>query len=392
MNPLQPLVPADRGPDRNRTAYLAVLGAAVLCYAALGAVLRALPWYVGTRLGGAPVAIGLAVGAPSLTGALLRPLGGRLADRAGPLPVLLGGAALMAVGVLPALDTRLATLLASRLVVGGGEALMMSAGVLWLLRLSGGGRRGRAMGHIGLANYAGLALGPLLAEAVGPAAHLDLLWVLAAGLPLLGAALAATQRGTPAAAAHPGHHAARPPSGSGARSLARLTLRPGLGLLLVNVGYVALLSFGNAATTAHRLHVGALVVPVFALGVIASRTLLGFVPDRLGGARTLIGGALLAAGGLVIVATASGAWPALLGVLALAVGQGVAVPALGLLALARVEVGRQGAAAGLFFAYFDAGVGLGGPLVGLVVGALHAPAALLVAASAVAAAAPTALL
>jgi predicted MFS family arabinose efflux permease len=42
------------------------------------------------------------------------------------------------------------------------------------------------------------------------------------------------------------------------------------------------------------------------------------------------------------------------------------VPALGLLALSRVAPERHGAAAGLFFAFFDAGVGAGGPLVGLV--------------------------
>ena len=65
---------------------------------------------------------------------------------------------------------------------------MMSAAVLWLLRLGGPRRRGRALGHIGLANYGGLASGPLLADAVGGGG-----WVLAcaAALPLLGAALIA---------------------------------------------------------------------------------------------------------------------------------------------------------------------------------------------------------
>jgi hypothetical protein len=39
------------------------------------------------------------------------------------------------------------------------------------------------------------------------------------------------------------------------------------------------------------------------------------------------------------------------------------VPGLGLLALTRVPAAQQSAAAGLFFAWFDAGVGLGGPAV-----------------------------
>ena len=51
-------------------------------------------------------------------------------------------------------------------------------------------------------------------------------------------------------------------------------------------------------------------------------------------------------------------------------------PALGLLALHRVDPQRQGAAAGLFFSWFDAGVGLGGPTVGLAARTLNPPTAI----------------
>src|SRR5947209_8558741 len=81
--------------------YLAVLGAAVLCYAALGAVLSILPRYVPVQLGAGPAALGLAVGAPALAGLLARPFGGRMADRLGPLRPLLAGAGLMATGAVP---------------------------------------------------------------------------------------------------------------------------------------------------------------------------------------------------------------------------------------------------------------------------------------------------
>jgi predicted MFS family arabinose efflux permease len=106
------------------------------------------------------------------------------------------------------------------------------------------------------------------------------------------------------------------------------------------------------------------VVPLFAAGVIATRTLGARVPDRLGGRRTVLVTAPLAAAGLLVVALAGGTVVALAGTLLLAVGQGFAVPGLGLLALTGVSAERQGAAAGLFFAFFDAGVGLGGPLAG----------------------------
>jgi hypothetical protein len=60
-------------------AYQRVLGAALLCYAAVGAVLRVLPHHVEADLGGGTVAVGLAVGAPAMTGLVARPLGRRLA-------------------------------------------------------------------------------------------------------------------------------------------------------------------------------------------------------------------------------------------------------------------------------------------------------------------------
>jgi predicted MFS family arabinose efflux permease len=311
-------------------SYLAVLAGAALCYAALGAVLRILPGLTSD-----PAVLGLLVGAPALTAVVARPAGGRLADRAGVAPVMLGGALAMAAGAAPALAASGTTaLLASRLLTGAGEGAMMAAAVLWLLRLAGPQRRGRALGHIGLANYAGLTAGPLLAQALG--LRTTAVLVAAALLPLAGAGLAAR-------AARPETRAARQ-----GEPVLRAVLLPGAGLMLVNFGYVAFLAFGGG------------FVPVFAAGVIAVRTLGASLPDRLGGARTLVLAAPLAAAGLALVAIG----PAPAGTAVLALGQGLAVPALGLLALARVPARSHGAAAGLFFAFFDAGVGAGGPLAG----------------------------
>jgi MFS family permease len=346
-----------------RASYLAVLAAAVLCYAALGAVLRILP-----ALADDPVTLGLLVGAPALTAVVARPAGGGCADRLAPAPVMFAGAAVMAAGVAPALvwDTT-GALLCSRLVVGTGEGLMMSAAVLWLLRLAGPARRGQALGHIGLANYAGLTVGPLVASALGLAREPVL--VAAALLPLAGVLVALRAR-------RPG--AQRAP-GSGRGEL-RSILVPGVALMLVNVGYVALLAFGGAAAGT------AAVVPVFAAGVVAVRTLGARLPDRLGGRRTIIVATPLAATGLAAIGLGGTPGVALAGTALLAAGQGLGVPALGLLALSRVRPERQGAAAGLFFAFFDAGVGVGGPLVGGVARLTTPSGALVAAAGAVTAA------
>jgi MFS family permease len=344
-------------------AYQRVLAAALLCYAALGAVLRVLPGHL-SDLGASDVAIGFAVGAPAITGLVARPGGGRLADRLGPRAVLPAGALIMAVGVAPALvDVTLAQV-ASRLIVGAGEGLMMSAAVLWLLRLSGPERRGRALGHIGLANYGGLACGPLLADVAG---GFESVLVLAAALPLVAVAVM-PRAGAPRAT----------PERNGAGLIAA-TLRPGLGLMLVNIGYAAALAFGGRRSS--------LVVPAFALTVIAARTLGAGLPDRFGARTTLAVAAPTAAAGLLMIALD----PVVPGVVLLGAGQALAVPALGLLALARVEPARHGVAAGLFFSWFDAGVGVGGLAAGVLAQLGGPTGALAGAAMAVACTAPIAL-
>jgi MFS family permease len=348
-------------------AYQRVLVSALLCYAALGAVLRVIPSHL-TGMGAGPFAVGLAVGAPAITGLLARPAGGRLADRVGPRVVVPAGAVVMAAGIAPAAVDAVPAQIASRLVVGVGEGAMMAAAVLWLLRLAGEERRGRALGHIGLANYGGLATGPLLADAAG---SWGAVLVIAAMLPLLGTLLMPP---APPAAERHAH-------GDGA-GLLQATVRPGLGLMLVNIGYAATLAFGGGRSP--------VVVPAFAVTVILARTLGAGIPDRFGARSTLAAAAPLAAAGLALIALA----PAVLvvGVVALGAGQALAVPALGVLALARVEPARHGAAAGLFFSWFDAGVGLGGPAAGVLAQLGGPTGALLGAAAAVVCTAPIVLL
>ena len=365
----------------------------MLCYAALGAVLGILPDYVHA-LGGEAVLVGLAVGAPALTGAAGRPFGGRLADRLGPARIMVAGAVVMAAGTIPAFVPSLPLLIVSRLVVGAGEASMMAAAVLWLLRLAGPERRGRAMGHIGLANYAGLTVGPPLSQALGGASNSDLVWIAAAALPLISAGLAALQARSPEArAAHVSDQQNEQAETDEPQPKAwKVTLRPGLGLMLVNFGYVALLSFGAAAVTEQHAGVAALVIPVFGIGVIASRTILAGVPDRLGAGRTLTGAVVIESAGLAGVAVATSPPEALVALVIMAIGQGLAVPSLGLLALASVPPSRHGRTAGAFFAYFDAGVGLGGPAAGFVARVADPTGAMLAAAGAVLVTAPVALL
>jgi predicted MFS family arabinose efflux permease len=358
-------------------AYVAILGAALLCYAALGAVVRILPEYVPRVLGAGPFAVGLCVGAPALTAIFTRPLGGRAADLRGPLPVLLTGAVVMALGAPAALVPSLPVLVASRLAVGAGEGLMMSATALWLLRLGGEDRRGRSIGHVGLANYGGLVAGPLLAVALGGAGNSDTVFLASTLLPLAGAALVLAAK---PGAGEPAAPERRAPLGE----LLGWTLRPGLGLTLVNIGYAALISFGAAAIAANGAGGSSLVIPVFAAVVILTRTAGGAVPDRAGPERVLLFSCPAAAAGLAGVGLLSSTPLVVASIALLAAGQALAVPALGAMALRDVPPSQHGATAGLFFAWFDAGVGLGGPIAGVAAALAGADGALITAGALVA--------
>jgi len=266
----------------TRRRYLVVFSTAVLCYAALGSVLGILPDYVHS-LGGGAVLIGFAGGAPALTGAAGRPFGGRLADRHGPARVMIAGALVMAVGTIPAFVQSLPVLILSRLMVGAGEATMMVAA----------------------ASAAVLGRSPDRGVAPDPDAH------------------------------------EHEPDPAKQRSTLRATLRPGLGLMLVNFGYVAVLSFGAAAATEQGTGIASLVLPVFGIGVILSRTLLAGVPDRFGAPRTLCAAVPLEAAGLAGMAATTSTEVALIALVVMAIGQGLAVPSHGLLARAK----RQNACA-----------------------------------------------
>jgi predicted MFS family arabinose efflux permease len=106
-------------------------------------------------------------------------------------------------------------------------------------------------------------------------------------------------------------------------------------------------------------------VATFGTTVVAVRGLGGGLPDRLGATPVLVASAAAEAAGLAALVVMPNTATVLGVTMVLAAGQALAVPALGILALRHVPASRHGVAAGPFFAFFDIGVGLGGPAVGL---------------------------
>jgi MFS family permease len=352
-----------------------VFVAALLAFLAIGAALPVLPGYVRGPLHSGDVAVGIVVGAFAITSVVCRPLAGRQADVRGRRIVLVLGALAMALGgALYLLAGSVPSLIAARLAVGAGEGAVYTAGATWAVDLAPEDRRGLALGLFGLAVWGGLSLGPLAGELLRANVGYDAVWVLTAALPLAGAAIA-TRLPEPAPA-----HGVRQPGPLAL--LPRAAHRPGVALALANIGYAALAGFVILHLKARGIGGGASVFTAFALAVFASRLALSRVPDRAGARRTATAAGLIEALGLTIIALAHSLATALLGALVVGVGFSMLFPALALMVVGEVDDDRRGSAMGAFTAFFDVGVGLGGPLAGATAALAGYPAVFFLAAAA----------
>ncbi|MGO9489110.1 MAG: MFS transporter [Solirubrobacteraceae bacterium] len=339
-------------------ASLGLFVVALLAFIAIGAALPVLPAYVRGPLGSSDIAVGIVVGAFAITSVVCRPLAGRQSDRRGRRIVLVVGSGAMALGgVLYLLSHSVGMLVLARLVVGVGEGSVYTAGATWAVDLAPEGRRGFALGLFGLAVWGGLSLGPVTGELLRSHLGYSAVWTLTAALPAAGALIAA--------------RLPEPAIAGGARDRPRGALfpraahRPGAALALANVGYAALAGFVVLALRARGISGGATVFTAFALAVFASRLALSRVPDRVGARATATAAALLEALGLVVIAASGSLAVALLGALIVGVGFSMLFPSLALMVVGDVPNDRRGSALGAFTAFFDIGVGLGGPIAGL---------------------------
>ena len=179
-------------PSRLLTPAFVFLAVATLAYfIADGMTLPATPLYVTDALGGGDVAVGLTVGAFGLTALLLRPLSGALADNRGRRPLIIGGAALFGIAMLGHLvAVTVPILIVMRVLLGTAEAFMFVAALTAASDLAPEERRGEAINYLSLSLYVGIAIGPLIGEAILNVADFNAVWITAAALAAPGSLLA----------------------------------------------------------------------------------------------------------------------------------------------------------------------------------------------------------
>jgi MFS family permease len=347
-------VAADPRPGLNFAGVFAVTFCGLV---GVGSVLPVLPRYIHGPIGAGDVAVGVVIGAYAVTGLLLRPVAGRFADTRGRKPTVLVGAMLVALSgllYLPALG--IAGLIVARLILGAGEGAVYTAGSAWIVDLAPEERRGRVLGLYGLAVWGGLSVGPLLGEVLLDAGGYDLVWIVAAALPVLGALIALAARDPFVPLAHAEPHPLIAPEAVG----------PGFAVGLASFGYAAVATFIVLHLESRGVGHGATVFAAFAAMIVLTRLVFGDLPDRMGAAPVAIAATVGEACGLLLIAVAHSLPVAIVGGVAMGAAFALLNPSLMLIALGRVSQRARGAAMGTYTAFFDAGVGLGAPIAGVV--------------------------
>ena len=178
-------------PDRVLTrpfvlAVLAILGVSF----PIGMLLPVLPLFAKGPLGTGSIGVGIAIAAASPTALLVQPLAGRLADRRGRRVLVIVGPLIVAASVAAyTLVDTLAVLVLLRLVTGIGEGMVFVGAATVVTDVAPEERRGEAVSLYSLGVWGGLAIGPVVGEAILSHASYDTVWLAAAGC-ALGSALA----------------------------------------------------------------------------------------------------------------------------------------------------------------------------------------------------------
>lgn len=342
-------------------------------FLAMGLPLPLLPVRVHDTLGFGSLVIGLVIGAQSWVTLATRHAAGTRSDQQGPRRTAILGLAISGLaGIITALSgavsqpsASLAILLLGRGLLGLGESQVITGALAWGVALAGRERSGIVMAWVGIAMYGALAAGSPLGSAI--AAHVGFVGMsMAAALaPLVG--IAAALR-------------ARPVAPVGGKRLpfylvARLIWLPGAGLSLCALGFGAIAAFATLYFKGQAWPHAALAMSAFGAAYVLARLLFGGLPDRLGGARVAAASAVVAMAGQAGMWLASSASMAVAAAALTGLGFSLAFPSFGIEAIGRVPPQNRGVALGAYAACFDATMGIGVPVLGVIVGAFGYSAA-----------------
>lgn len=315
-----------------------------------------MPRYIDGPLGAGSIGVGLGVGAFALTAVLLRPWSGRFGDvRGRGLPIMLGSAihTFGMAGLL--LAHNLPVLVGVRLFTGFGEALFFVGASAAIQDLAPDDRRGEAASLFSLSLFSGLAIGPVVGEALLDAFSFDVVWMFCVAVSLFGFAFATTVPDTRTDTSAP----------TGPQKLInRAALRPGLILGCAIFGLAAFNSFVPLYALQVGLGGSRYLFLTNAIVILLIRSFGARLPDRLGHLRTARFSLACTPIGMAIMGIVGTPAALFAGAVFQGIGQALAFPALMALAINNAPPNERGSVMGTFTAFFDIAFGGGSVALG----------------------------
>jgi MFS family permease len=325
---------------------------------AWAALFPVLPLYVRGPLEGGDVAVGVVMSGAPLIAGMAQPLLGRFADRRGRRLLLIGGPLVFGTFVLLfATAESPAAALAFRTAAGIGDAAFIVGAVTVVNDIAPEGRRGEAYSIFSLSVWAGMGLGPVLADLVLRTDSFTAVWVMCGVLSIAGIATAL---------AVPETRPAAPVERARGRLFNRAAALPGLVLIFEIFGFAALLAFTPLYAKELGMHGAGLVLLVNAVVLLAMRIFGRRLPDQLGPRLSATAGVGISAVGLALPAIVAHPAGLYAGAALFGAGHALSYPALLLLAVTRARADESSAAVGSLKACEALGQALGASLLGVV--------------------------
>ena len=343
-------------------AFVAVAAATLAFFISAGIVLPVAPRFAEQSLGADQLGIGVAIASFSIAALILRPIVGWSSDRFGRRPLLIGGSLLaVAALALHLVAADLAVFIVARALLGAGEGFFFVAALAAASDIAPVARRGEALSFLSLSLYLGLAVGPLIGEALLGVGSYFAVWLAAGVVAGIAVVLAwLTPETMPRALGR------ERPGGQRAPLIHPAGLFPGLVILLGLWGMAGFLTFLPLYAREVGLEGAALPLAAYALVVIGLRIVGARLPDRIGAAR--LSGAALAcsAVGLAMIGFLPNVAALLIGTVVFAIGVAFTMPALLALAVSRVPDGERGTVVGTAALFLDLAFGIAPVVLGLI--------------------------
>ena len=354
--------------------FWSLIAATFLGFLGIGTVLPQLAPYIRHELGGSDETVGFVIGIFSFVALGARFFSGPLADNRGrKIAFLTGLASCGLAGGAYFLPLGIAGAYLGRILQGFGEACLYTGAAAWAVELAGVHRSSQALGYVSTGIWGGISAGPVVGHWLGS-------FHRAAAMQLIAAAV-----GFVLLTRVPEHY--RPsPYDEKPHWFPRSLLKPGLAIGFVNVHYPVITGFLILHLAAHG-NSGPAAFSAYAGFILMSRFFLGSLPDRMHPRITFYFGITAMAAALVLLSLAPRPVFAIAAAGLLGFGFSFPWSSVASSVLKRTPANEHGTAVGVLSAFYDLFVGVSSFAAGGVSARFGYPAAFIMAAVSLVAAA-----